>query len=215
MVASGVTMRKVAAAILSALLAVGPAAALELKQLDLNDGRHVIFAQGVFEEGDSARLKTQIARTQRLDEIWFHSGGGLEIEGYRIGNLIRESGLATRVPRTAKCASACTDAFLGGILRFVDQEKSVGIHMPRAAHSEGLRSRVRTVVRESGDQGAGEVIRHFEREGARSAAEWTRYVMQMGVSIRLVDKAVQVPASQMHWMTWDEMRSFNVINARD
>jgi len=205
-----------AAATALVLLAVAPvASALDLEQVELRDGRRVVVAKGEFVDGDSQRLGGLITLAGRIDEVWFHSGGGLEIEGYRIGKLIRQTGLATRVPKGAKCASACTDAFLGGMLRFVDDERSVGIHMPTASHNQGLRSRVQGAVRQGGDAGAGEVIRHFEGAGARSAADWTRYVMSMGVSIRLVDKAVQVPANQMHWLSRSEMRSFNVTNASD
>lgn len=219
-------MRTLLAVALAVWLAAD-AAALEFKQLDLPNGRKVLLLRdardasgrrapnGGFANGDTRRFEQIVDRSGRIDEIWFDSGGGSEVEGYGIGRAIRKRKLATRVPSNGKCASACTDAFMGGVVRFVDDEKSIGIHMGTEAHSPLVQAVVHAAIELLGERAAEEVIREFEQNGARSAAAWTAYVMEMGVSIRLVNLASRVSSGSMHWLTWPEMRNLNVVNTRD
>lgn len=203
---------------------VGHAAALEFKLLDLPSGQRVVLlrdfkdAKGErigFARGDARRFEEFLQRHPRVDEIWFNSGGGDVDAGYGIGQAIRKRGLATRVPADAICASACVDAFVGGVVRFADGNKSIGIHMGTRSRNPGTRAVVRAAVELLGELGAAEIVREFEQDGATAAAFWTRYVMQMGVSIRIVDVASAVSANSMHFLTFEEMRSLNVVNTRE
>lgn len=55
-----------------------------------------------------------------LPEVWLDSPGGDPFEGFALGWLIRDLGMATVVPEGAICASACTIVVLGGIERRVE-----------------------------------------------------------------------------------------------
>lgn len=208
---------------LAAVIA-GRAEALEFKLIELANGQRVVLlrdfkdAKGEhvgFARGDARRFEEFVQKQRRIDEVWFNSGGGDVEAGYGIGRAIRKRGLATRVPADAKCASACVDAFVGGMVRFADQEKSIGIHMGTRSRNAGTRAVVRAAVELLGELGAAEIVREFEQDGATAAALWTRYVMEMGVSIRIVDVASAVSANSMHFLTFEEMRSLNVVNTRE
>ncbi len=205
-------------------LVAGEAAALEFKLLTLPSGQRVVLARDFkdakgerigFARGDAKRFEEFVQRTGRVDEIWFNSGGGDVEAGYGIGRAIRKRGLATRVPADAICASACVDAFVGGVVRFADEEKTIGIHMGTRSRNPGTQAVVRAAVELLGELGAAEIVREFEQDGAVAAAFWTRYVMEMGVSIRIVEVASAVSANSMHFLTFQEMRSLNVVNTRE
>ena len=181
--------------------------------VDGADGTRVIVALGQFDGGASERLEKLVGESKRVDEIWFCSPGGRVVEGQRMGRFIRSNGLATRIPAGFKCASACVDAFLGGVVRFVAEERSLGIHMQSTSGSEALRSKVSDSITKDGDKATVSVIQTFEQIGAQGTADWVRYMMQMGVSIRIVQLAVKVAHDEIHFLTWQDMRSFNVINS--
>lgn len=181
--------------------------------IDDGKGGRIILGLGAFDGGASSRLEKLVNDSRRVDEIWLCSPGGRVVEGQRMGRFIRSRGLATRIPDGFKCVSACVDAFVGGIVRFVDEERSIGIHMQSISGHEKLREKVSEAIAKDGDQATVEVIQTFEQSGAQGTAEWIRYMMQMGVSIRLVQLAVKVSHDDVHFLTWQDMRSFNVINA--
>jgi hypothetical protein len=68
---------------------------------------------------DAVRLRAELKRS-RYSEVWLSSGGGNLISGIRVGQVLREERQFVRVPRGSSCISACTVAFLGGVLRAVD-----------------------------------------------------------------------------------------------
>jgi hypothetical protein len=60
--------------------------------------------------------------------IVFNSDGGNLLAGLRIGQLIRIRQFATLVPDSARCASACAIAWLGGTKRFMQSTALIGFH---------------------------------------------------------------------------------------
>ena len=102
--------------------------AIELKSLNV-DGKSVILVQGDFVDGDAAKFRNAISQIGKIDEIWFNSPGGALTEGLEIGRYIRSRKLATKVPHDAVCASTCTFAFLGGVLREIEYGGKYGVHM--------------------------------------------------------------------------------------
>ncbi len=103
-------------------------AALEIKAGN-TEGKNVVLVQGKFEEGDAAKFKNALSRVGNIDEIWFNSPGGVLSEGLDIGRYIRSRKLATKIPKDAICASTCTFAFLGGVLREIEPGAKYGVHM--------------------------------------------------------------------------------------
>lgn len=134
--------RPIASLVLAVALgtpAVAPA--LQMEVIKLDDGverlllRDCRATQGttcqkqetMFYRGDSARLEA-ILRRRNFAEVLLVSGGGNLDEGVKVGEVLRRYGAAVRVPSGQRCVSACTVAFLGGVIRTVDADASYEVH---------------------------------------------------------------------------------------
>ena len=91
-------------------------------------GRRVMVLNGAVNTGDSQRLDAALRQAGRVDEVWLHSTGGVAAEGPLIGRVLRAHNMATRVPANYICVSACSIAFLGGIVRRIDAGGIYGVH---------------------------------------------------------------------------------------
>lgn len=95
---------------------------------------------------DSARVDRVLSQG-RFDEVWLLSGGGCKPEGIALGRALRLHRVPVRVPSLARltlstgestfeaggqCISACTLAFMGGVLRYVDDGALLRIHSSSA-----------------------------------------------------------------------------------
>jgi hypothetical protein len=60
--------------------------------------------------------------------VWFASGGGALVEGVQVGEVLRQRRIKVRVPDGAICASSCTVAFMGGLIRSIDPNGSFLVH---------------------------------------------------------------------------------------
>ncbi len=191
------------------------AGAMEFRVVTQPNGLRVLMAQGQIVAGDADRLRAVLRQNPAIDEVWLHSGGGSGQQGEAMGRLLRERGLATRVPRGSRCASACADMFLGGMIRMVDADDAYGVHMFTFSRNDRLREAARAQIQQQGAEGAGEVMRGVEQASARVMATWQRYVLEMGVSPRFVDVATQTSADEIRWLTRRELSQLNVINVLD
>lgn len=79
--------------------------------------------------GDFVRFQAAAAAAKPLGEVHFYSPGGSLGDGIKIGYLIRDLKLATRVNNGTICASACNFMFLGGVVRSVEPGARFGVHM--------------------------------------------------------------------------------------
>ena len=196
---------------LALALAEAPrAAGIELETTRIGGSATVLRVSGRIEAGDAARLERALGR-QTVDEVWFNSLGGRELVGYAMGRVLRREGVISRVPRGARCASACVDAFLGAPIRFVDAPYSVFIHPASASGVRAAQDKVRKGA-EGGEAGAREVIMYFERVGAESTARWINYVLEMGASARLVEVASEIPHDCAVALSRQEMLAYNIVN---
>jgi hypothetical protein len=89
----------------------------------------IILAWGGIGEGDARRFAAALNRAGPIYEVQFFSPGGLLDEGLKIGYTVRARALATRIPRGARCASACNFAFMGGVVRSIDEGARFEVHM--------------------------------------------------------------------------------------
>lgn len=94
-----------------------------------NGKTNIVFVWGGIGTGDALRFSTALNAAKPVAEVQFYSPGGSLIDGLKIGSLIRARGFATRVPEGARCVSACNFAFMGGVVRTVDQGASFEVHM--------------------------------------------------------------------------------------
>jgi hypothetical protein len=206
--------------------AVPPAAAVEFVVLE-NQGRRALLIRdepksekfprgGMIMRGDAQRFAQELQRVGKIDEILFDSGGGSEPDGLELGRLIRKAGLSTRIPAGAMCASACADAFLGGVSRRVDKGGRYGIHMPTIASNPATVQKIAAIMEKARSGGSIEsaqrLIFEIEQLSAQAAARWALYVMSMGASIRIVDSGAKYLASEMNWLTREQLIDLNVVN---
>jgi len=127
-----------------ALLAWGMCAsahALQMMTMKLDNGAEVLVLQDCanskdytcqpyeksFSTGDSARLERVLSQ-RGFQEVLLVSGGGNLDEGVKVGEVLRRYGAAVRVPSGQACVSACTVAFLGGVIRTVDADATYEVH---------------------------------------------------------------------------------------
>ena len=66
------------------------------------------------------------------NEIHLCSGGGSVDQGYAMGRAFAERRARVKVPNGFECASACTNAFLGGYLRTIEERASFIVHASSA-----------------------------------------------------------------------------------
>jgi hypothetical protein len=76
-------------------------------------------------DGDQFRSKTSFLSKAIIS---FRSAGGSVVAGIQIGESIRLKGFTTVVAGTARCASACAIAWLGGTPRLMSPQARVGFH---------------------------------------------------------------------------------------
>ncbi|MGH7350416.1 MAG: hypothetical protein ACREI6_10380 [Candidatus Rokuibacteriota bacterium] len=167
---------------------------------------------------DAKRFEAALKEGGPITEVLFDSRGGSERDGLAIGRAIRRYGLATRIPSGAICASACADAFLGGVARRVEDGGRYGIHMPTIAASPETVQKILGMIekeRAAGLDGVQRLIYEIEKLSAQSASRWAAYVLQMGASIRIVDAGTRYLASQMNWLNRKELMDLNVVNVDD
>ena len=89
----------------------------------------IVLAWGGIGAGDAGRFAAALAAAGAIYEVQFFSPGGLLDEGLQMGYTVRARQLATRVPQGARCASACNFAFMGGVVRSIDEGARFEVHM--------------------------------------------------------------------------------------
>jgi hypothetical protein len=189
-------------------------------ELVQNGQSRVLAAKGVIKSGESKRLKAALARHRPVDEVWLHSPGGTSIEGMRMGRLLRQQGMAVRVPKGAACFSACSMVLLGGALRAVDTGGHYGVHMWTSFGEAGADRFLDWLAKQLDKGVKGQKLRkavadqlqQIERRNADYARERANYLIEMSVSLRIMTPNVQTKASNQYWLCRQEMRSFNVTN---
>jgi hypothetical protein len=173
-------------------------------------GLRVLIAEGAVTEGEASRLQQALINAGPVDEIWLSSPGGNSAEGLAMARVIRSRGLVTRVPRGYACISACSTAFLGGVLRYVDNGALYGIHMFTSAPAYG-----RFLEQNGRDPTIAEALFGLaEQNAARTASERSRFLIEMGVSLRWMDEAFRTRSSCVNYLSRASLRSLNVLNAR-
>jgi hypothetical protein len=183
-------------------LACGPAAAMEFTAAD-HGINTVIAASGEVATGDDQRLRDVAAKVAAAIKakvqneqgftvrtvLELDSPGGNLVAGLQLGYVIRELGLATRVPDGKSCASACTYAFLGGLDRRVTGP--FGIHAMSSAADK---------------------IEHSMLDDVQEiSAILLSYTREMVGRSDMAETALQVKASTIYEVPDDQLRDWNII----
>ncbi len=103
--------------------------------LQQHEGKRILYIRGGIDSGDGARVRRALQQYS-FDQVWLSSPGGNLYEGVMIGTYLREKGAFVRVRQGDACVSACTVAFVGGLLRSVDAAASYEVHAYSGVRSE-------------------------------------------------------------------------------
>ncbi|WP_052292089.1 hypothetical protein [Mesorhizobium japonicum] len=90
-------------------------------------GLHYVVVSGDFAYQDDLSAFENLVRSSGATAITFRSPGGNIQKAMELGHLIRRLGINTVQFRVAECASACSLAFLGGVVRYAEPG-SIGVH---------------------------------------------------------------------------------------
>lgn len=148
------------------------------------ENKVIINLVGEIALGDRDALATEIKNTNALGRIVsgvrLNSPGGSLAEGMSLAQLVRTARISTSVPATARCASACFLVFAAGEAKYVNYSAEVGVHGAS--------------LRGGGESAEGTVL-------------MARYVKELGVPEAIIGKMVITPASEMVWLSVDDLKS--------
>ena len=194
--------------------------ALEFKPF-IYQNRQILLLIGEFVQNDFTQFYNISQKLYPIHEIWLHSPGGSLQESLQIGRRIRELRITTIVPSNAECDSACTFAFLGGVQRYVSPQGAFGVHMfsnlgcseknvdlltynmtrwINAKKVEGVRDIAKALIQE-------------QQASAQIAKIQTDYVLEMGVSVNLLNRNYATSCNEIDYLKWDELVNYHVVNA--
>ena len=188
-----------------------------------------IAAEGAFDTGAAARLRTFLSKQRNPNlPIYFHSPGGLADRSFSIGRMMRERGMTAGVSRTqpeacrrldekacnalkrsgrtltadlnalATCNSACVYALIGATERRVPPGARLGVHSSR-------------LIKLYSDGSAAVVHPAAGRNQARVREAQTRkYIVEMGIDVRLFDIVSKTPHESVHYLSRDEIAGLRI-----
>jgi hypothetical protein len=113
--------------VLFSQLALWPAHALTIRDLEANGETRFIALDGQFEVGDDKKFIDKILGVERA-AILLNSPGGMIEPALAIGRAIRLKGFDTIVHDGAQCSSACALVWLAGASRQMGGRTKVGFH---------------------------------------------------------------------------------------
>ncbi|TPJ15483.1 SH3 domain-containing protein [Mesorhizobium sp. B2-7-2] len=167
-------------------------AGLQFKSRQTDGGLHYILVSGDFAYQDDLSVFETLVRSSAATAVTFHSPGGNIQKAMDLGRLIRRLGLGTAQFRASECESACSLAFLGGVIRFAEAG-SIGVH-------------------KSSFQG--DVP--FSTQEAVSAvqqitADVITYMIEMGVDPALLQLSLQYDSNDIRYLSMSEMAKYKVV----
>jgi len=144
-----------------------------------------IEVSGDMNSGVTQAVRMLLDATPGVQVIHLNSPGGIAHEGYLLSRLIKERHLATYT--ATLCASACTEAFLGGSPRYLAKDGKLGFH----SASRSLGGTSWDVVNDA--------LRRFYKEA--------------GLPDAFIDRALNTPPNDIWFPTAEELRAAHVIDA--
>lgn len=199
---------------------------------DTSNGK-VLIAEGQILPGESQRLQQALRKAGSVSEIWFNSPGGAALEGPYMGRVIRAQNLAVRLRSDNACISACSYAFLGGVIRIVEPKAYYGVHMFSGTGNPAmmleLLGRFQTVhtkrtelIRKGNPQESvdaavavyvAQELRTWEQESAQLAATRARYLVEMSLSLDFMTDAFGTQSDKVCYLSRAGLVQYNVANS--
>ena len=170
-------------------VALRPAQALTIRDLDGHGETQLISLDGQFEAGDDKKFIDKILGIERA-AIVLNSPGGMIEPALAIGRAIRLKGFDTIVDDGAQCSSACALVWLAGASRRMGERTKVGFHA--------------AFVVENGQP---------MEKGAANALVGA-YLAMLGLSTRAIHYVTAAGPHSMSWLTLEEGRRLGIAIER-
>lgn len=167
------------------------------------NGMRVLFANGAIDDRAHDNLKTALANHGPIDEVWLNSPGGNSRVGVQMGHTLRSEGVITMVKAGHGCASACSTAFLGGMMRRVEPGAVYGVHM------------YSTQLSGSGPALSQDIYNDIQWQGAMGATDRIFYAQEMGVTRKWASIWSGTRPGCMTFMSQSELAATLVNNLLD
>lgn len=167
------------------------------------NGMRVLFANGAIDDRAHDNLKTALANQGPIDEVWLNSPGGNSRVGVQMGHTLRAEGVITMVKAGHGCASACSTAFLGGMMRRVEPGAVYGVHM------------YSTQLSGSGPALSQDIYNDIQWQGAMGATDRIFYAQEMGVTRKWASIWSGTRPGCMTFMSQSELAATLVNNLLD
>lgn len=167
------------------------------------NGERILFANGAIDEKANENLKAALKRHAPVAEVWFNSPGGNSRVGVEMGHTLRAEGVITMVKAGHGCASACSTAFLGGMLRKVEPGAVYGVHM------------YSTQLSGSGPALSQDIYNDIQWQGAMGATERIFFAQEMGVTRKWASIWSSTRPGCMTFMSQAELSASLVNNLLD
>lgn len=167
------------------------------------NGARVLIAEGAIDDTANDRLRQALAQHRPVDEVWFNSPGGNSRVGVQMAHTLRATGLITMVKAGHGCASACSTALLGGLMRRVEPGAIYGVHM-YSSQVDG-----------AGPPVTQDLYNDIQWQGAMGAAERIAFAQEMGVTRKWASIWSGTRPGCMTFLSQDELSSTLVNNLLD
>ncbi|RWP51361.1 hypothetical protein [Mesorhizobium sp.] len=167
-------------------------AGLQFQAGQADAGPRYIFVSGDFAFQDDLSGFEALARSNASVAVTFQSPGGNIQKAMELGRIIRRLGLNTVQFRALECASACSLAFLGGIVRYAEPG-AIGVH--KSSFSGDIAISTKDAV---------SVVQQV-------TAEIITYMVEMGVDPALLQLSLQYDDDDVRYLSKSEMTKYKVI----
>ncbi|WP_345892483.1 hypothetical protein [Mesorhizobium amorphae] len=167
-------------------------AGLQFQAGQTDAGIRYIVVSGDFAYQDDLSTFEALARSNASVAVTFQSPGGNIQKAMDLGRLIRRLGLTTIQFRAVECSSACSLAFLGGVMR-IAEAGSIGVH--KSSFSDDIGLNTKDAV--SGVQ--------------QMTADIITYMIEMGVDPALLQLSLQYDSDDIRYLSKSEMTKYRVV----
>lgn len=167
-------------------------AGLQFEAGQTDGGLHYVVVSGDFAYQDDLSAFENLVRSSAATAITFRSPGGNIQKAMELGHLIRRLGINTVQFRVAECASACSLAFLGGVVRYAEPG-SIGVH----------KSSFQGDVPLSTEQAVSAV--------QQITADIITYMIEMGADPALLQLSLQYDSNDIRYLSTSEMSKYKVV----
>ncbi|MBB3387232.1 hypothetical protein ACK83U_19500 (plasmid) [Rhizobium sp. WW22] len=164
---------------------------MTIQRIPIENAAPVLLLKGEFSQSDDPQQLSREVAASGAKAVTFDSNGGNILAAMAYGRMIRSLGLATFQLRASQCASACTLAFVGGLIRQAEPG-AIGVHQSSFAPGAGLDSPTAVAAIQT------------------MTAQIMSYFTEMGVDPKLLQVSLSVPSDDMRYLTASEMQSYGV-----